>query len=107
MQAAVCEAICGEAACAALGAPNAEALQLRLVNLAAAAEVRSKLLVAEQSEAEAEHRSAAQQADRQLTQVQRPAPREVRQSPVRQVPQHALPPPLAAAAEHKHENGYH
>ena len=95
MQAAVCDAVCSETVCAAIGAPHAKALQLRLVNLAAAAEVSSKSLVAEQSEAEAE-RIAAQQADRRLIQVQCPSPREDRQSPVREKTlQHTPPPPLS------------
>jgi hypothetical protein len=72
VQAAVCEAICGEAVRAALGAPHAEALRLRLVDLAAAAEVGSKPSDAEQPVAEAQ-RAAAQQADRRLIQVQCPS----------------------------------
>lgn len=68
MQAEVCEAVCGEAVCAALGALSADALRMRLVNLAVAAEVRSTPPVAEPSEAEA-HRIAAQRADRRLIQV--------------------------------------
>jgi hypothetical protein len=72
LQAEVCEALCGEGVCAALGAPHAKALRMRLVDLAAAAEAGSKPSDAEQPQAEAK-RAAAQQADRRLAQVQRPS----------------------------------
>lgn len=81
-QAEVCEAICGKVVCAAIGAPNADALRVHLVNLAGAAEVDSKPAAGEQTPQAGAECTAAQQADRRLIQVRRPSSCKDRQSPV-------------------------